>query len=220
MVSGTVSTDPGPARQRAMTKIPLTLADLERIGREASHWPSDEDRLLRNSSTQNIIVDWECSDIRHATLWRGYKEAGDLLFSRIFAEDLEVVPVNFLHFIYPALFCYRHFVELALKRILIWHGQPRTGHNLKKLWEEVRQLIERDNIEDLVETLDAVGSIVLDFKAIDDSSERLRYALDKKKWCLIKLPLERISLREMPGIMTKLDNFLESIASYLGERNG
>ena len=87
-----------------------------------------------------------------------------MLFNRFFEDKLEVMPVNFIHVIYPALFCYRHFLELALKRNLIWYGRRPTGHKLKKLWEEVRALIERDDLDVSCGTLDAVSSIIVDFE--------------------------------------------------------
>jgi hypothetical protein len=196
--------------------MPLTVADLEDIAREASQWPSSHDRLLHDSMRTDVIIDWEDADIRSAILWDGYKEAGDLLFARFLDDKLKSVPINFLGLIYPALFCYRHFMELGFKRILIWYGRHPTKHKLTKLWEEVRTLIERDNLDVCRETLDAVSSIVADFEAIDDSSEGLRYAVHKQKRRLIKLPLGRIAFEEIPNIMRRMDNFLGSVENYLG----
>jgi hypothetical protein len=63
----------------------------------------------------------------------GYKRAGDILIDQAAADVVDRPNV-----IYAALFCYRQFIELSLKRLIEEFGKgeaPKNTHELSRLWE-------------------------------------------------------------------------------------
>jgi hypothetical protein len=65
---------------------------------------------------------------------------------------------------FPAAFLYRHYLELKLKQILLcWDREPK-GHDLEKLWVDVRELVGRfwPNSEEL----EAAEKCILSFHTL------------------------------------------------------
>lgn len=113
----------------------------------------------------------------------GYKTAADALVDQVI-EGLQ--PVDF--YVYPAMFLYRHYLELHLKYTLLGlqrlHGEeasiPKT-HDLRVLWKEVRSRLEQEWPEDSANDLfDAVGDRIEEFMRLDNGSFAFRYPVDTK----------------------------------------
>ena len=88
-----------------------------------------------------VICFWRREvDERNYRLLQGYKRAGDILIQRALAD-----PYDRDNLVFPAIFNYRHYIELALKAIIEEHG-PFAGvslgpknHKLIELWLAIRQ---------------------------------------------------------------------------------
>ena len=105
-----------------------------------STWPSIEDDLFVEDITPlSTSVATEPSE-RMYHLKNGYKMAGDILIG----QSLEMNLAFRKKLIFPALFCYRHFIEMSLKSIIEQYGfvaelfpQSRRYHVLRDLWSDL-----------------------------------------------------------------------------------
>lgn len=109
-------------------------------------------------------------------LAEGYFEAANIL-----VESLASNPSNIL--VYPIVFLYRHYIELALKAVLYEFeklGYPLTkkekkGHNLTILLEKVNEITRKKLNQQLT---DETCNIIREFNLYDPNSETFRYSLD------------------------------------------
>ncbi len=106
--------------------------DYSPFDRTNERWPTKGDRIFSPG--------WDATpahfvDERAYRLGKGYKLAGDVLVGNFLGE-----PRDHDNLIYPILYCYRHYIEVALKEIVESHGQwvgitlSKKDHNLPKLW--------------------------------------------------------------------------------------
>jgi hypothetical protein len=116
----------------------------------------------------------------------------------------------------PALYLYRHALELVLKD-LIYLGQDMRGeernlwatHNLAALWPPTRAALKEGFPHDDPATLDAIEALVLELSSIDAGGELFRYSHGKDgvAW---ELPpqLARVDLAHVSRMMHKLLSLL------------
>ena len=101
--------------------------------RFTERWPEAGDRLLSPGRDTFLA---ESADERRFRLLRGYKRAGDILVQNALTQRYDRDSL-----IFPALFNYRHYIELALKAIVEEHGAFAgvalgvKNHKLPELWE-------------------------------------------------------------------------------------
>jgi hypothetical protein len=109
----------------------------------------------------------------------GYWKAADVIFERVVAtgRDQDML-------VYPYLMCWRHFVELQLKNLILLSRRylresielPRT-HRLDVLWRIVRECLERAWPNDHHRELDDAEQIILQLDGFDPTSEHFRYPM-------------------------------------------
>ena len=152
---------------------------------------------------------------------RGYASAA-LFFLKVINES-ESKYLNACY-IYPCLFCFRHYVELTLKDTL-WHYN-RCGynidveslndeHNLVSLWDKLLSLIDRKNDE-----FRNIGRLIHELSDIDTKGTTFRYSYYFSKGKRInKEPLNMmIDNKHLYIIMTQMFRFLEGLNDDV--RNG
>ena len=85
------------------------------FNRFTARWPESGDRLLSPGRDSALA---QQGPERNYRLLRGYKRAGDILVQNALSEQdyRECL-------IFPALFNYRHYIEVAIKAIVEDHGQ-------------------------------------------------------------------------------------------------
>ena len=113
----------------------------------------------------------------------------------------------------PALFNYRHGLELVMKSI-ISHYASYAGvviknthhHNLWRLWEVTRQIIVVVGSDD--PAIPTVEQVVKDFHDLDRRADAFRYSRDQRG-TLIPLPDWAIDLPNLRGVMEGVNNFFE-----------
>ena len=112
----------------------------------------------------------------------GYKDAADLLASRIARE-----PWRHARLAAPMLFLYRHHLELHLKSLLANAGQlldaPQAipqQHYLRQLWSDVRALLLRISPQSDGEWFTRADQVIADFDRLDQGSFSCRYPVDLK----------------------------------------
>jgi hypothetical protein len=145
----------------------------------------------------------------------GYKEAADALVDVTASEKHRA---NVL--VYPILFCYRHYIELALKYVLLMYGglggvEPNTkDHDLEDLWRDVRRVIETTSSGEEDPDLEAVEAVIAEFAKIDRGSFTFRYPTDKKGQ-LLEIAVERVDLERLRDTMNGVTNFFMGADGFL-----
>ena len=111
--------------------VDLDLDPNERlVGQSSGHW--------------SFIAMTIGTSRRHVPYSLGFKEAGDVLIKRGLGDRVQDLVL------FPALYCYRHALELALKELIAqgyrWDYEevPVLGtHKLAVLWPQARRVMER-----------------------------------------------------------------------------
>jgi hypothetical protein len=180
-------------------------------------WPEEGDRLLRDSGSWDDSVRFEDhAPSRDAHIASGFMEAGAALL------DLCAKEPHARHtLVYPALFNYRHGLELAMKSVISRYASyanvevPNTNHHdLLRLWEVTKQIIVAVGSED--PALPMVEQVVKDFHDLDRGSDAFRYARDRRG-ALIPLPDGAIDLRNLRDVMEGVEHFFEGADAQMNE---
>jgi hypothetical protein len=191
--------------------------DFEKLLQNDFRWPSATDQLFAapvHWGTAAVVA--QDTDHRHFFMMEGYKEAADLL-----AEAAASYRPHRDRLLYPVVFCYRHYLELALKYVITTHGQlagvsPNTeDHDLDKLWPDVRRIIESvdpDNANG--PDVEVMQRCVAEFAKIDPGSFTFRYPTSKKGLPVV-VAFEYLDLKQLKETMEGIANFFGSLDLYL-----
>jgi len=148
----------------------------------------------------------------------GYKEAAD----EVVRSALTKGNVGTLDtYVYPAIFLYRQFLELALKDVYLAYSDDTEdemtraiascGHDLKKIWKKIKPLIGD------CPYIPAVEDYIFEFDQFDSGSYAFRYPIDKKL-SLVHDKAKRINLRNLAVRINELAWYLECVSSELEVR--
>lgn len=182
-------------------------------------WPQAADCLFVSGvdSENNVWLKWR-GDEKWIAYAEGYKKAADILVERVTAREAEAEQ-DFLG--YPIGFLYRHYLELILKSLIVTGSQALRKahgnllhHDIKRLWQEARPILEQVWPNGPKVDLDNVEQCMREFDAIDPHpAEAFRYPLatDGRE----NLPdLTHINLRNLREVMDRLAGLLD--AAYYG----
>jgi hypothetical protein len=170
-------------------------------------WPTNGDRIFspgRHATPADDVGE------RAYRLGKGYKLAGDVLVGNFLGE-----PRDHDNLIYPILYCYRHYIEVALKEIVEKHGQwigitlSKIDHNLPELWKIFLQIAVAYHNDPSDETVVVVSGCINEFAQVDPGSFAFRYARDKRSGALIPLGFGTIDLVNVLDVMNGIQNFFE-----------
>lgn len=152
----------------------------------------------------------------------GFREAGDMLIARGIATGMQ----DFIAF--PALYCYRHSLELALKDLIYEFERARTGefkvlgtHDLRLIWRAAREVLEAMWPDGDVRQLELMGRMVEELAAVDPGGEQFRY--DRDRAGLVRdIPEElmRFDLRNVEAVMGKLIGLMQGALEGVAHRHG
>jgi hypothetical protein len=147
----------------------------------------------------------------------GYKQAAGLMIAAS-ADDRPMRDA----LVFPIIFNYRQFLELALKYQIATYG-PAVGiepvwntHFLDRLWGRFLEMLERYGTEDPDEADPAVGEIVLEFAKIDPDSYSYRYPVDRRgnpipvAYTDLHLPTLADVMEGVAGYFSGCDGFLSA----------
>lgn len=152
----------------------------------------------------------------------GFREAGDILVSR----GIETQMQDFVAF--PALYCYRHALELAMKDVVYEWERAETGdfevletHDLEPIWTRARSALEGAWPEGDVEQLDRMQAVIKELALVDPKGEQFRYDRDKKGF-VRDLPekLMRFDLTNVSSVMNKLLALMWGAVDGIGDMRG
>jgi len=187
------------------------LADNQTCGpaafeRFTERWPEAGDRLLSPGCDTFLA---EGADERSFRLLRGYKRAGDVLVQSALTERYDRDSL-----VFPALFNYRHYIELALKAIVEEHGSFAgvalgiKNHKLPELWELFLLVAKAFGNDCSDPAAVAVGECIAEIAGVDASSTAFRYA---RNWngSTPVLPGNGLDLVRLHDVMNGIENFFE-----------
>ena len=183
-------------------------------------WPKKGDRLLREEGDlpQNVTFAEHVVD-RDVLIWDGYFKAGAMLVDQCERGD----NLDRHTLVYPILYCYRHGLELAMKRIIgqysrFAHFMPTDymHHDLWKLWENCKTVILELGSDGKDKALRAVEKVVKEFHHLDQGSFSFRYSTDKKGM-VIPLPNVPIDLSNIKNVMEGVAHFFEGVDAQLDQ---
>lgn len=152
-----------------------------------------------------------------------YKLSADAEVDRLMAGDMVGDDAACL----PALFLYRHWVELSLKGMLADAGVVLdlddvvpAWHPLVPLWEKLRghyKVIDSKAADD--EWMDRTEELIAEMDSLDSSSFTFRYPVDKRGAPAISGP-RRMDVEHLKDVMEEFEMVLDGIASQLIEYVG
>jgi hypothetical protein len=180
-------------------------------------WPQSGDKLFvpGNGRTVAYLGGFGSSFSRYAI---SYKEAAVALIDRIIEKD-SGADLQF----YPIAFLYRQYLELRLKQLLISGGHVvydesklTHGHDLKRLWVEVRKILESVWPDTHAEEMDALGECIDELCQMDAKSMSFRYPVDKEGQPTLA-GLDRVDLVNLKNVMERIGSLLDASSDALGD---
>jgi hypothetical protein len=132
---------------------------------------------------QTACVGWNGQLSQFWGYIEGYKNAGDVIIKEAI-EDGTGLALDTL--VFPTIFCYRQYLELTLKYIIILGEIISTGqfssikgHGLKPLWVRCKIILDWYNEGKDKQFLNIIEEYILDFDTMDPNSVNFRYPIDK-----------------------------------------
>jgi hypothetical protein len=141
----------------------------------------------------------------------GFARAADI----IAANRFDISPQGDIAF-WPAVFLYRHSVELLLKEILFYGSRLKgcsldikimSSHSLKPLWDAARPLLNGNEDGTAYKIVD---ELVSDFQKVDPRGDAFRYYRSKSG---------AVHLTELPS-GTSLEYFINKAGNSVGVLDG
>jgi hypothetical protein len=211
---------------------------------ESSFTPLDLGKLLRRPKKGDLLVPAPTPLYSYGlapadACIRGYRLAAKLVANRIRERSSEQSVL-----FYPAVFLYRHCIELMLKRLILAFDDPsvrrytgaeplsdtdlaellggRKAHSLQYLWERVRPAAQGLG-EHIVSPEDVTGInyYIQQLNEIDPFSVNFRYtaAIEKTRSKLTdaQKPGAEVDLVEFAEAMERLANSFDGLDIYIAE---
>jgi hypothetical protein len=178
-------------------------------------WPEPGDKLFMPGNGRTVAhLGYRGSFSAFAI---AYKDAADALVERVLEKDFGAD----LQF-YPIAFLYRHYLELRLKQLLISGGRVvfneskfEHGHDLKKLWLPVRQMLESVWPDTYISEMDTLGKCIDELCSFDAESMSFRYPQTKSGQPTLP-GLDRVDLENLKNVMDRVGSFLDCAGDALG----
>lgn len=148
----------------------------------------------------------------------GYKEAADILVAHVEEEGRHSDIL-----LYPTLFLYRQYLELALKGLIrranllldIRAPFPKT-HRIDHLWRICERLLNQVSPDDATEELTQIDRLINEFSHADPTSESFRYP-ESRAGDRTLLGLTHINLRNVKDVIAKIALILDGAATQIEE---
>lgn len=154
-----------------------------------------------------------------------YRESAELLMERA-CDAPGLLNVHAI----PAVYMFRHYVELSLKDLLVDAGRlnDKDGtypdkHHLEPLWRKLRALLEEADLGDSAEdrsTLDVVDRMIRQLDSADPNAMAFRYPVGTKqkdgtREALLSDNFEYFDMRVFRDQARRLAHFIEGCGEQL-----
>ncbi len=203
----------------------------------AFNWPRKGDKAFRPSVTSANRSQIEAFVMPSAGAYLfGFQRAADMVVDAAKNDDQNPDAL-----IFPVAYLYRHHLELTLKELVrlgahvgviatstecLSDSCPCCGHvtevtrdvlsqhNLHKLWNKAKQLIDAVWPNSPDDDLKVVEQVILEFHNLDPSGQAFRYARDKDGEPHLQDAPRRIDLDNLKAAVDTISGFLD--AAYGG----
>jgi hypothetical protein len=184
-------------------------------------WPKLDDKLFDGSDSSNWMnacLDFIGQEEKFYIYASGYREAAEIIYNNL---DSKSRYHDIL--VYPIVFLTRQSIELLLKDIIITsykilsitQGFPKH-HTLIKLWQEVKSLLLRMQIDFDKKDVKAMVYLLGEFDKIDPISSSFRYTVDQDE--NESLPsITKIDLKNFMNVSLGIYNFLKGTTIQVSE---
>lgn len=183
-------------------------------------WPQPGDDLfaLNPARRDNACVNFFGGDEPWTWMAEGFKLAGDLCVAHV-----EATGRQHDRLVYPTMFSYRQYIELALKgvirdarRLFDERGSAPSGHVLMNLWNTARPLLSR--LAPGAPELDIVENCIKRFNSIDPTSQGFRYPITTGGDPALPDELRNINLSQARDVVERLEAFFGAVDLDLSVR--
>ena len=179
------------------------------------NWPKKGDEAFRPSLSAS-----DCSRLdafvmpSDGAYLVGFQRAADMIVDAAQSDDLNPDDLFF-----PVAHLYRHHLELMLKdlvrlgvRLGSLDGCKKTlgGHNLQKLWNKAKRLIEDVWPDSPDDDLKATEQLILKFHKLDPKGTSFRYFRDKNGKPHLQNAPSRVDLSNLKDRVDGVSNFLDA----------
>jgi hypothetical protein len=179
-------------------------------------WPTKGDRLFTQAENrhENAEIKGQVHN-RLVMMFMGYKFAADLMVEHSNLGNYERAVL-----VYPVVFNYRHFIELALKYIIATYGRtigvkPNwKTHDLGTLWKTFLQILDGYGCEAPDGTDEVMSAIIAEFAKVDEKSFSFRYPVDQQGR-KISLGHEELDLNALADAMNGVEGYFIGTDGYL-----
>lgn len=182
-------------------------------------WPKKGDRAFAPSVSPSDRAKLEAFVFPYEGMYAaGFQRAADMVVEA--AQHDQRNPDDLFS---PVAYLYRHHLELMLKEVVrlgvrlgSLHGCEEIlgEHNLHKLWNRAKQLINEVWPDSPDHDLRAAEQVILEFHRHDPSGQTFRYARDKTGEAYIKDGPDRADLVNLRETVGAVSSFLD--AAYAG----
>lgn len=176
--------------------------------------PKKDEKLFKDGGNYYEFAHfgWGSTETEFYGYMKGYKESADLLVnSSVASRDISMLDTS----VFPILFLYRQYLELAMKSIFLRFSEDNLGdkedtikkssHNLMSIWNKVKPILEPLGSEDK-EMLVTVEEYIKEFHQFDKSSFTFRYPITKELDRVLTSE-KRINLINLRDRIEELYNF-------------
>jgi hypothetical protein len=146
----------------------------------------------------------------------GYKDAADILVDSVISEGQRNDTL-----VYPIVFLYRQYLELALKNLirqcLVYRGEQGNipkHHQIVKLWSEAQEQIALIFPGEATEELDELGRLIGELSSVDPTSTAFRYPEEKDGMPTLQ-GMKNLNLRNLKGVLDKMCNLLYGVEAQV-----
>lgn len=181
-------------------------------------WPTKGDApfIVAGDPYDNALIE-DNTAARLILMMEGYKAAADLMVRASAHDRTERDKL-----VFPVLFNYRQFLELALKYHLATYGpfvklEPDwTTHDLAVLWKKFLEMLDRYGTDDADKADTIVGQIILEFAKIDPKSYSHRYPVDRNGRP-IPVSCSALHLPNLAEVMDGVEGYFTGCDGYLSD---
>ncbi len=181
--------------------------------------PQASDRLFEggddwwdNDCVNFLPDDW----LKYIT---GYKDAADILVA--YVEEHQRWQ-NIL--VYPVVFLYRQYLELAIKSLI---GQAQRllkisepipkNHRIDQLWGRCSGLLRKISPGESEEEQNQIGRLIEEFCQVDPTSTAFRYPEDQDGNPSLSPGIRHVNLQNMKDVVTKISTILDGADAQIDE---
>lgn len=190
-------------------------------------WIEDGDILFQEGVYFNsAYYGWQT---QNGVAFAGYIEGYRIAANKLIDEAIEAAKQYRIEvcdtLVFPILFLYRQYIELALKDMFItcsFHSNDeivnfinKSNHDLMRAWEMIKPIMKNCATgEEDDKSIEIAESYIRQFHSFSKTSFEFRYPIDKKGDIIHSEPY-RLDLLNLKDKMERLSHFFDGVSSQM-----